>query len=205
MATITALKAELDQYGIQYPAKASKAELSAMLEFLNDDDDDDGPAVPAMDVSVDTGSDTDSDSGTEPDAGMGQAPAPAPAAGMVDTSGLSDADADRLAEILGDQMADDDDDDDRGAGDLAGDYVEAFNNYHQTTLDQAPGGDIQRVVAPTIAAAITKAQAQGRRVIGLPVIAHNYPATGNDRRQIVVQVPVAPIRRTTASRRRALR
>lgn len=135
---------------------------------------------------------------------------------------LDDDTADRIAALF-DEVFDEEDDTDLGLGvDLDGPHIEVADTYHVDSLIQGRKGvspesmdmasrlqlvtelteeEMQRIIKPTLKKAIMTAREQGRAVTGFPVVAHIWAAKGNGRYEVIVQVPVKPLRRTAANRR----
>lgn len=190
------------------PADYTVDKLRDMLSFMElGEDDDDTDDVPAMNVGL--GDDEPEDAaapGAEPE--VQQAP-PEP---DLDLNDLADDDvdpdvADRIAGLFGEAWEGETDHEDLGEGDVPEPYVELVANYHVDTISAVnertgePLG-LDFIVKGQMRECVERAVRQGRKVTAYPVVAHNWPQTGN-RRQIVVQVQVRPVRTVNRQRRTA--
>lgn len=212
MANKAQLLEKLEAHGIEADPNKTKAQLEEMLAFVNDTDDDD--------VTVPLETSTSDDDDTLEAEGAAVVLAPQLEQLAPDTSEMTAGDAAELSALF-EEYTDDDDLTDWGAGDLDGEYHEVADTYHIDTLVQARGAaeasrptaekvqtaeeltpeEVAKVCRPTLKRAVTEAQEMGRKVTGMPIVAHRWPAKGNGRHEVVVQVPLAPQRRTASARR----
>jgi hypothetical protein len=184
--------------------KMTVAKLEEMLEFVRDEDDDD--AEPELTSQVGADTDPGADPDDDDDLGLNSlAPRTSvnadPDLDEALAESLPDDVADRIADLFGESYEADANAEDLGAGDVPEPYVEVQANYHVSTLAQ---GDLETIVRAQFREAVTKARQYKRRIIGYPVVAHNWPQSG-DRRSIVVQVQVQPTRANRATSRRTAR